>query len=284
MANQQLPGHRISTNQPARLNLGTIPNRFHVGDHHLSAPKTGHTPTEQSATTTPSDIATTQFTNHHNNNPKRRTVRVVRVPRVLSGMPSSETIFRVKAGLGGSDIRNVSCKRSIHFGSPRTGVSRVSAMGRQTPVALARRGVAMGWVAAVSMVVGAACAGTTTPPPTVDALHIRLSDFSVGLDTHHVAAGPTRIDVSNAGPTEHEIVIVRTPLKPAQMALNSSGIRLEEDQLQKILDIGGVDMGARATRTIDLAPGHYVAFCNLPGHFLGLMYSEFVVSKPGAVS
>ena len=116
----------------------------------------------------------------------------------------------------------------------------------------------------------------------VDVVRVQLVDFRVHLTAGHLVAGPTLFDISNRGPTEHETLIIRTSLEPDQLPMDASGIRLNEDSdvIDKVLDLSGVDLGDHVQRTVDLAPGHYIVFCNLPGHFLGGMHAGFDVS-PG---
>ena len=41
--------------------------------------------------------------------------------------------------------------------------------------------------------------------------------------------------------------------------------------------------GATKTITIDLKPGHYVLFCNLPGHYAAGMHQDFWVTPAGSL-
>ncbi len=132
-------------------------------------------------------------------------------------------------------------------------------------------------------ILGASCgsgSGSASAPAGRPTLDIELRDFAVRLDRIHLRPGRTEINIENLGPTMHELVISRTRLAIPELPMDGSGIRLDEgaSSLKPVLDISDVDRLERRRRVVDLSPGHYVVFCNIPGHFLGRMYAELNVS------
>ena len=45
------------------------------------------------------------------------------------------------------------------------------------------------------------------------------------------------------------------------------------------VELGDLEPGKSGTLPLTLQPGHYVLFCNQPGHFAGGMYAELTVAK-----
>jgi uncharacterized cupredoxin-like copper-binding protein len=115
---------------------------------------------------------------------------------------------------------------------------------------------------------------------------VALKDFRMTLSSSKVVAGPTQIEIDNSGPTMHEAVFKRSAVAADKLPLASNGIRLNEDSslLTGVLDAGSVDLGGHVRRVVTFAPGHYVVFCNLPGHFQAGMHAEFDVPPGGAQS
>lgn len=135
-------------------------------------------------------------------------------------------------------------------------------------------------LAAVVLVVVSSCSGTppTASGPTVD---VTLRNFSIQSSTSTVAAGPIAFAVYNRGAATHEFVVVRTNLPADGLPIASDGVSVDEDALARIGEISDVDIWTTRTLDLNLAPGHYVFFCNLEGHYLGGMHRSLVVSSHG---
>jgi uncharacterized cupredoxin-like copper-binding protein len=105
-----------------------------------------------------------------------------------------------------------------------------------------------------------------------------LADFSITLGSTEFAAGEVAFAVTNNGPSEHEMVIIKTKDAPDALPTNSDGTVDEEAKgLENMGEVEEVAPGASATLTLDLAPGSYVALCNIPGHYEAGMATGFTV-------
>ena len=116
-----------------------------------------------------------------------------------------------------------------------------------------------------------------TPPGTpVDLL---LEDFKVREDAAVVPAGTVSFRIRNQGPTTHEVNVVRTDRAPGKLPLQRDGLTVNEDApgMEFLDDAEGLDIDDRQTLVLRLAPGHYVLYCNLEGHYLGGMYAALTV-------
>ena len=101
---------------------------------------------------------------------------------------------------------------------------------------------------------------------------VKLNEWNVSPSATTVAAGKVKISAANDGKTTHEMVILRTD-KPA--ASLGSGKRVSE--AGSVGEISDLKAGASASKTFDLAPGHYVVICNLPGHYSAGMHADLTV-------
>lgn len=105
---------------------------------------------------------------------------------------------------------------------------------------------------------------------------VRERDFHISAPTT-LPAGEVTFTVHNEGPERHEFIVAR--LDSPALPLRADGLTIDEDTIQK-QEVGELEPGAPgAVRTLHLklAPGRYVFFCNMSGHFRGGMHHEVVV-------
>jgi uncharacterized cupredoxin-like copper-binding protein len=115
----------------------------------------------------------------------------------------------------------------------------------------------------------------TSSASTVD---VRLKDFAIHTSEAVMPAGAVDLNVYNAGPATHEFVVVRTDLPADQLPLASDGLSVDEEELNPTGEISDVPIWGTDTIELHLAPGHYVFFCNLDGHYLGGMHAGLAVT------
>jgi uncharacterized cupredoxin-like copper-binding protein len=133
--------------------------------------------------------------------------------------------------------------------------------------------------AAVALAVLLTVARQHEPAPPGTPVNVLLEDFHVRQDAAVVAAGTVRFRILNQGPSTHELTIVRTSLAPDKLPLQRDGLTVNEDApgLDHLDEAEGLDIGDRRTLVLRLAPGHYVLYCNMEGHYLGGMHAAFTV-------
>jgi Sulfocyanin (SoxE) domain len=117
------------------------------------------------------------------------------------------------------------------------------------------------------------------PAPIGTPLNVRLEDFKVRIDTAVVPAGTVSFRLLGEGPTTHEFIVVRTERAPNKLPLQDDGLTVDEEApgVELVDEAGGLDIDDRQTLDLRLAPGHYVMYCNLEGHYLGGMYAALTV-------
>ena len=132
---------------------------------------------------------------------------------------------------------------------------------------------------ALALAVPLTVARRQEPAPRGTPVNLRLEDFKIGEDAAVVPAGTVSFRILNQGPTSHEVNVVRTDHAPGKLPLQDDGLTVNEDAPGMVFldDAEGLDIDDRETLTLDLAPGHYVLYCNLEGHYLGGMYAALTV-------
>jgi len=95
-----------------------------------------------------------------------------------------------------------------------------------------------------------------------------------------LSTGKHTIGLTNDGKIGHEIVIFKTDLRADELPLGKDGdVNEDASELHAVADSGDA-LGPGKTKsfpTDDLTPGHYVAVCNLPGHYKAGMYLDVTV-------
>jgi len=116
---------------------------------------------------------------------------------------------------------------------------------------------------------------------------IILKDFSIDPHTNRAKAGRLTLEAVNEGRSLHELVILKTDLNPAALPrkeakpLQGMGTQylVDEDdpRIQTIDEIEEFPPGTSQSKTVILVPGHYVLFCNIPGHYDKGMFASLQV-------
>ncbi len=119
---------------------------------------------------------------------------------------------------------------------------------------------------AVAVAIAYATKGSSAPAGDVQASTI---DFKVVMPTT-LKAGKHLIGFTNKGAVPHEFVIFKTKVLSNRLPLDANGDVNEDSPLLTNVADSGDELkpgGTKSVPTASLAPGHYVALCNLPGHY-----------------
>lgn len=139
------------------------------------------------------------------------------------------------------------------------------------------RRVACGFAAVSATLVPGACSGTH-----FSGVVVRVTERNFAIDAPPVIhAGRVRLVVDGAGPTMHELNVSRTDLAKDALPLEADGTvsdKVEHAGITHIGEIEGIDMGGSKALTLTLAPGRYVYYCNMDGHYQAGMSAEFTVA------
>jgi uncharacterized cupredoxin-like copper-binding protein len=134
-------------------------------------------------------------------------------------------------------------------------------------------------LAALAVAVPLTVARRHEPLPPGTPVNLLLEDFKIRQDAAFVPDGTVSFRIRNQGPTTHEVIVVRTDLAPDKLPLQRDGLTVNEEGpgIDFLDEVEGLDIDDRQTMVLDLAPGHYVLYCNLQGHYLGGMYAALNV-------
>jgi hypothetical protein len=132
--------------------------------------------------------------------------------------------------------------------------------------------------ALVALPLAAGCGASHSDSAGAPVVNITEKDFHISAPAR-VPAGEVILRVHNDGPDEHELIAARAPAN-WNLPIRRDGFTVNEEAVQAS-EPGSLEPGAPgATRTlrVKLAPGKYVFFCNMAGHFMGGMHADVVVA------
>lgn len=104
-----------------------------------------------------------------------------------------------------------------------------------------------------------------------------LKDFAITPAATSASAGEITFDVKNDGPSDHEMVIIKTDLAADELPTDSTGAVIE-DEVEAIDEVEDVAPGSSVSLSVNLEAGSYVLVCNLPGHYAAGMSAAFTVN------
>jgi hypothetical protein len=109
-------------------------------------------------------------------------------------------------------------------------------------------------------------------------VQVKEKDFRILMSRKRIPAGDVRFVVHNAGPDDHELIIVRAQKR--SLPLRNDGVTVSEQKLepQKVATLEPGGPGAVRQIHVHLAKGTYEVFCNMAGHYMGGMRAFFVVT------
>jgi uncharacterized cupredoxin-like copper-binding protein len=107
-------------------------------------------------------------------------------------------------------------------------------------------------------------------------INVTERDFHITAPKQ-VSSGNLLLKVSNKGPDQHELIVVRS--QSTRLPIRSDGLTVNEAILNPVTEPSlepGTPGSVRWLR-LHLPPGHYVLFCNMAGHFMGGMHTDLEV-------
>src|SRR5262245_59585899 len=132
------------------------------------------------------------------------------------------------------------------------------------------------------LLLAAACGGGSTGSGwSSGSVQVTEKDFTVA-GPPSIQSGAVTFSIQNDGPSVHEFVIMKTDVAtPSLPTTTEDGQKVldeESSELQAVDEAEDIAPGTTASLPVTLAPGNYIMFCNIAGHYAQGMISSFSVS------
>lgn len=105
-----------------------------------------------------------------------------------------------------------------------------------------------------------------------------MAIMGIKIDKQTVPAGKVTFDVINdSKEIQHEMLI--SPVKDENTVLPfvDNENRVDEEASGDLGEVSELDPGKSGSLTLELKPGNYVLFCNVPGHYMAGMWTALKV-------
>lgn len=114
---------------------------------------------------------------------------------------------------------------------------------------------------------------------------VKLSDghdgkMSLTIKPAQVQAGPVEFKIVNQSHAlKHEFMILPWSGSDSKIPYDPKTAQIEEGKLNELQGVEDLDPRETVVARFTLKQGHYIVFCNEPGHFKDAMSADFVVSS-----
>ena len=103
--------------------------------------------------------------------------------------------------------------------------------------------------------------------------------MGINLDQRQVSAGTVVFAVENSSKDIiHEMILSPLPKGATELPYLKDENRVDEDKADHLGEVSELDPGGKGALTVDLKPGDYVLYCNIPGHIAGGMWALLTVT------
>jgi uncharacterized cupredoxin-like copper-binding protein len=124
---------------------------------------------------------------------------------------------------------------------------------------------------------GCSASGSDEHARGVRSVRVVERDFHIKAPKR-VSAGKLDLSIRNAGPADHELIVVRP--RGHRLPLRKDGFTVDEDAVEKDT-VGALEpapTGVHRLR-VRLEPGRYELLCNMSGHYMGGMRARLLVTS-----
>lgn len=102
--------------------------------------------------------------------------------------------------------------------------------------------------------------------------------MGIALSADTVEAGEITFEVLNSSKEMvHEMIVSKLQDASTPLPYISNENRVDEDKAGDFGEVSELDPGKTGALRLDLKPGKYLLFCNIPGHFTSGMWTIFTV-------
>ena len=110
--------------------------------------------------------------------------------------------------------------------------------------------------------------------------NMKMAMMGVKADVTTVKAGTVSFKVTNGSKDiVHEMILSPVPADGKLLPYLADQYKVDEDAAGHLGEVSELDPGKSGVLTVDLKPGKYIIFCNIPAHFMGGMWTEITVTE-----
>jgi uncharacterized cupredoxin-like copper-binding protein len=109
-------------------------------------------------------------------------------------------------------------------------------------------------------------------------MDMKMAPMAIKLDKTIVTAGKVTFVVKNdSKETIHEMLVSPRKDKDAVLPFVEADNKVDEEKSGDLGEVSELDPGKSGALTLELKPGLYVLYCNVPGHYSAGMWTTLTV-------
>jgi uncharacterized cupredoxin-like copper-binding protein len=107
---------------------------------------------------------------------------------------------------------------------------------------------------------------------------MKTATMSIDINQKSVFHGKVKFSVTNGSKeTIHEMLVAPIKDDSTLMPFNAAENRIDEVQAKDLGEVSELDPGRSGALTVDMKPGKYLLYCNIPGHYMAGMWTVIEV-------
>jgi uncharacterized cupredoxin-like copper-binding protein len=111
-------------------------------------------------------------------------------------------------------------------------------------------------------------------------MDMSMATMGIKVDADSVPAGKVTFDVVNdSKDIIHEMVVSPLSADQADLPYIADEYKVDEDAAGHVGEVAELEPGKSGSLSVDLKPGRYILYCNIPGHFVGGMWTILTVTE-----
>jgi uncharacterized cupredoxin-like copper-binding protein len=109
--------------------------------------------------------------------------------------------------------------------------------------------------------------------------HMKMKAMmGIDINVKTVKAGKITFQVTNSGKEmQHEMLVAPIKDENAVLPYKESESRVDEEATGDLGEVSELDPGKSGSLTVDMKPGLYILYCNIPGHYAWGMWTTLKV-------
>jgi len=109
--------------------------------------------------------------------------------------------------------------------------------------------------------------------------NMNMAMMGISTDVKEVAAGDVTFEAANVSKDiVHEMIIAPVPAAGKPLPYDKETERVKEELAGSLGEVSELDPGQKGALRVELKPGKYIIYCNIPGHYALGMWTTINVT------
>jgi uncharacterized cupredoxin-like copper-binding protein len=108
--------------------------------------------------------------------------------------------------------------------------------------------------------------------------NMTMAVMGISINPKSVLHGKVKFNVTNTSRTlVHEMLVAPIADENVVLSFKAAENRVDEEAAKDLGEVSELDPGKSGSLIVDMKPGKYILYCNIPGHFMAGMWTVLEV-------